>query len=88
MRLNIGRKLAISFGSLVFLLLVVAIVVFGLTSAISQNFGAVIGTAQPLAEAGYELEINADEMITGVLQFLRTGNDQYRMVVQSASQDF
>jgi signal transduction histidine kinase len=88
MRLTIGRKLALGFGALITLLAVTAIIVVRLANTVQSDVQAIDDVGEELAEAGFEIEINVVETGVSVLQYIRSGDAQYRQRLTDAQSDF
>jgi signal transduction histidine kinase len=88
MRMTIGRKLALGFGVLIILVIVVAAVVFGLADETQKDMRKVADVGTPLSASTFEMEINTLETGFYVLQYVDSGDPQYRDLVDDSRADF
>ena len=77
LRPTLSRKIGVGFTLTLFTGALAAVLIFDTLSSISHSLEDVTAVQQPLAEAGYELEVNATGSGLGVLRYLETGDRRY-----------
>ena len=71
MGLTIGRKLGVSFASLVLLLVAMSLVFLLMIGRISNNVTSLVEVAEPLEKATLEMEINAGELVLDTFSYVQ-----------------
>ena len=86
--MTIARKLWLGFGALLLIFLLASLVIFLSERSISAALEEITGVEEPARAASFEMEINAVEMSRDVLDYLETGDGQYRELFENDSEDF
>ena len=58
MKFTVGRKLAVSFGIVLFLMILSGFIVITQLGSIKANLNEIVNVASPISTAAYEMEIN------------------------------
>jgi len=88
MRITIGQKLALGFGSLMAIFLITGLVVNANVRTIEKDLKEITEVEEPTSAAAYEMEINVIGAGLGVLKYLDTGDPKYRSRVEKDQADF
>src|SRR5918998_2963357 len=76
--MTIARKLWLGFGGLVLLFLLAGLIILFSERSIRSALDEIANVEEPTRAAAYEMEINTVEMSQDVLEYLDTGDPQYR----------
>ena len=88
MRITIGQKLGISFGAMIFIMVLSGLVSYRMVSRINRDVLKVVEVKEPLEEAVLEMEINVGETGRGVLDYIRDRDPKHRARVHDSKADF
>ena len=77
--MTIARKLWLGFGVLILIFVLASLVIFVSERAVNDALREIVEVEEPTQAASYEMEINAVEMGQDVLDYLETGDPEYRV---------
>lgn len=86
--MTLARKLWIGFGVFFLILIVTSLIIDGHIRGISSNLNEITAVEEATSAAAYEMEINVIGTGMGVLQYLATGDPQFRQRVVKDEADF
>jgi PAS domain S-box-containing protein len=86
--MTIARKLWLGFGALILVFLVASLIVLFSERTIEGTLDEIVNVEDPTSDAAYEMEINAVEISRDVLEYLDTGDPQYRNRFEDDRTDF
>ncbi len=76
--MTIARKLLIGFGILILIFLVAGLIISISARSVENNLQEIVEVEEPTRAASFEMEINTVEISQDVLNYLDTGEQQYR----------
>jgi CHASE3 domain sensor protein len=86
--MTIARKLWLGFGALILVFLAASLIVLFSERTIENTLDEIVNVEEPTNRAAYEMEINAVEISRDVLEYLETGDPQYRNRFEDDRTDF
>ena len=78
MRITIGQKLGISFGAMIFIMVLSGLVSYRMVSRINRDVLKVVEVKEPLERALLEMEINIGETAREILDYAEEEEAEHR----------
>ena len=88
MKFTVGRKLAASFGIVLFLMVLSGVIVITQLGAIKTNLSEIVDKANPISDAAYEMEINLIGTGFGLLGYLEDRDPEHLDRIKEDIKDF
>ena len=86
--MTIAHKLWLGFGTLVLMLVLASLVIYFGERAVDEALREIAEVEEPTRAASYEMEINIVEIGQDVLDYLETGDPEYRERFANNRADF
>ena len=88
MKFTVGRKLAVSFGIVLFLMILSGFIVITQLGSIKENLNEIVNVASPISTAAYEMEINLIGTGFGLLGYLEDRDPEHLDRIKEDRKDF
>jgi len=88
MKFTVGKKLAVSFGILLFIMVLSGFIVITQLGSIKANLNEIVNVANPISAAAYEMEINLIGTGFGLLGYLEDRDPEHLDRIKGDIKDF